>query len=189
MVVSLLLSPAALARGYDYYGDNAPPTLLKHVEQYHLKPGHQKLARGAYAYAMGDAKFMLRNFPNDPNALKLAMEIALRWPSHSTAAEPLFDNAIETYPQYAETYLIYGVYLHRMGKLDKAVDEYKKALQHNPNSADAHYNLGLALVRLNRLKEANQEAQKAYSLGHPLPGLKNELMTKGAWNPPKSKGQ
>lgn len=190
-LILALIAPnaSALTGGYDYYRNNAPPGLLKHVEQYHLKPGEKKLARGAFAYAMADAKFMLHYFPNDPNALKLAMEIALQWPNHANAAEHLFNDAVKSYPQYAQTYLIHAVYLHRRGKLEEAVKQYRKALDRNPNSADAHYNLGLALVRLNRLKEANQEAHKAYALGHPLPGLKKELMAKGAWDPPNSKGQ
>ena len=184
LAAAFAYSPFAAARyGYDYYHNDAPRKLLRNVEKYHLKPGEQKMNRGDYVYAMGDAKFMLRYFPNDPKALRLAMEISLRWPGHETDAEPWFEKAIHAFPQYGETYLIYGVYLHRRGKMERAVTEYKKAIDRDPNLADAHYNLGLALLELGRLREANEEAHRAYALKYPLPGLRNELQSRGAWVP------
>lgn len=174
------------AKGHDYYGHDAPGGLLTNVEKYHLEPGRDKLQHGRYAYAMADARFMLAYFPNNPDALKLAMEIALQWPGNEMAAKPFFEKAINSYPQHGQTYLIYGVYLHRLGKTEEAVAEYKKAIKRDPRSAEAHYNLGLALVALGHLKEANDAAHKAYALGHPLPGLKNKLKSKNAWQPAKA---
>lgn len=179
----------AAVKGHDYYGHDYPSGLLKNVEKYHLAPGKEKLQHGRYTYAMGDARFMLAYFPNNPDALKLAMEIALQWPEHNMEAMPFFEKAINSYPQHGETYLIYGVYLHRLGKTKDAVAEYKKAIERDPQSAEAHYNLGLALVALGHLKEANDAAHKAYALGHPLPGLKNELKSKEAWQPVKADGK
>ncbi|MCO6439775.1 MAG: tetratricopeptide repeat protein [Nitrococcus mobilis] len=184
LVITAMPSLAAV-KGHDYYGNDFPPGLLVNVEKYHLEPGRDKLSHGRYSYAMADARFMLAYFPNNPNALKLAMEIALQWPEHNTEAEPFFEKAIDSYPQHGETYLIYGVYLHRLGKVEDAVAEYKKAIERDPRSAEAHYNLGLALVALDRFDEANVAAHKAYALGHPLPGLKNELKSHGAWQPVK----
>ncbi len=175
----------AAVKGHDYYGNNFPAGLLKNVEKYHLAPGQDKLMHGRYSYAMADARFMLAYFPNNPNALKLAMEIALQWPEHNMEAEPYFEKAIDAYPQHSETYLIYGVYLHRLGKIEDAAAKYKKAIEQDSRSAEAYYNLGLALVALDRFDEANVAAHKAYALGHPLPGLKNELKSHDAWQPVK----
>lgn len=179
----------AAVKSYDYYGHEFLPNLLVNVEKYHLEPGRNKFQRGQYKYAMHDARFMLAYFPNNPNALKLAMEIALQWPEHNMEAKPFFEKAIGSYPQHSETYLIYGVYLHRLGKIEDAVAEYKKAIERDPRSAEAHYNLGLALVALDRFDEANVAAHKAYALGHPLPGLKNELKSHDAWQPVKENGK
>jgi tetratricopeptide (TPR) repeat protein len=130
---------------------------------------------------MRDAAFILRRFPNDPNALQLAMKVALTWPNHEQAAEPHFKKALERFPQYGETWLLYGVYLHRMGDLDEAVDNYRMALERKGPKAEAYYNLGLALFDLGELRKANRAAQEAYDRGFPLPGLRDKLQAEGAW--------
>ena len=51
------------------------------------------------------------------------------------------------------------------------------------NERNAQYNLALALIKLHRYELANEHAQRAYALGHPLPGLRAQLIAVGAWNP------
>ncbi|HYT96112.1 MAG TPA: tetratricopeptide repeat protein, partial [Casimicrobiaceae bacterium] len=43
------------------------------------------------------------------------------------------------------------------GKLDEAIDCYRRALAHKSDSADAHTNLGTALHRQGKLNEASRD--------------------------------
>lgn len=175
-----LASGASAAEPYDFYARNWPSGLHENVHRYHLRQGHEKAERGAYQYAMNEANFILARFPNDPEGLKLAMKIALDWPNNERGAMPYFRKALDRYPQHAETWLIYGVYLHRLGTPAEAVEAYRSAIERDANLADAHYNLGLALLELDEVDAASDAAQRAYDLGHPLPGLRKKLGSAGA---------
>jgi hypothetical protein len=50
-----------------------------------------------------------------------------------------------------------------------------------PDSAEAHYNLGLLYVRSGEYAEARTHAGRAYALGYPLPGLRDQLDRAGQW--------
>lgn len=171
---------AAAAESYDFYARDWPRGLHENVHRYHLPQGREKLDRGSYRYAMNDANFILSRFPNDPEGLKLVMRIALDWPNNEGVAMPYFQKALDLYPQHGETWLIYGVYLHRMGEPAEAVEAYRSAIERNDSLADAHYNLGLALLKLGELDAANAAAQRAYELGHPMQGLRRKLEDAGA---------
>lgn len=47
------------------------------------------------------------------------------------------------------------------GRIEEAIDEYRKALEYDPKDKDIHYNLGLLLSRKNRHKEAIEEYKKS----------------------------
>lgn len=47
------------------------------------------------------------------------------------------------------------------GKTKEAIEEYKKALEYDPQDRDIHYNLGYLLAKNNRYKEAIEEYRKA----------------------------
>lgn len=47
------------------------------------------------------------------------------------------------------------------GKTKEAIEEYKKALEYDPEDKDIHYNLGYLLAKSNRYKEAIEEYRKA----------------------------
>lgn len=152
------------------------------VENYHLGPAKKKLADGRTGYAMKDIEFMLRHFPNNPNALMLLPDAARRLGQPDMPAR-YFKQAIDAYPDEAMTYLVHGMYLQKRGQTAQAIAQYQQALSLNPNLPDGHYNLGLALVKSKRYAEANAHAVSAYRLGHPMPGLRNQLKRAGAWNP------
>lgn len=166
--------------GCNYYeGDSGH---IWAVEKYHLGPAKQKLSDGRTTYAMQDIEFMLRHFPNNPNALML-LETAARRLGQPDMPARYFKQAIAAYPDEPMTYLAYGMYLHKRGQTADAIAQYQRALSLNPNLPDGHYNLGLALVKAKRYAEANAHAVSAYRLGHPMPGLRNQLQRAGAWNP------
>ena len=51
-----------------------------------------------------------------------------------------------------------------------------------PNSSEAHYNIGLMYTEMEEYPLAREHAQKAYSLGFPLPGLRSKLQRAGQWD-------
>ena len=62
-----------------------------------------------------------------------------------------------------------------MGKLDKAQEEFIKALEIDPEYADAHYNLGLLFHRQGELDEAVNHYKKAILHGGNNPRPHNNL--------------
>ena len=166
--------------GCNYFdGDGAH---IGAVEKYHLGPARAKLADGRAGHAMNDLKFILRHFPNNPNALMLLDEAAKRL-GNPRLPDQYFRAAIDAYPNEPMTYVVHGMFLQKRGHTTDAIGQYRHAISLNPNLPDAHYNLGLALAQSKQLTEANAHAVAAYRLGHPMPGLRNQLMRAGAWNP------
>lgn len=55
-------------------------------------------------------------------------------------------------------------------------------------SGEIHYNLGLVLLELGDIDSALSNAQKAYSEGYSLPGLKKKLVQIGRWIAPTPTG-
>ncbi len=190
LVFCLLIAGTASAASYhsdgrcrdgcNYYGGEAAHIGV--VEKYHLGKARDKLRSKFYGPAMNDINFMLRHFPNHPQALMLLDE-AGRGQGQPNLALRYFKAAIDAYPNEGMTYLTYGMFLQKRGKLADAIEQYQLALKMNPNLPDGHYNLGLALVASKRYAEANEHALAAYRLGHPMPGLRNQLQRVGAWNP------
>jgi tetratricopeptide (TPR) repeat protein len=173
--------------GNDYYraqSDKELNNLLQQVEKYHLSPGVSNLRSGQYQYAYNEVNFILRNFPNHPQALMLMSEVCSRWKQPARCnLEAYLQRAVQVNPQAADTYTIQGIYLQNAGRVDQAIDSYKMALERNPTSMNAHYNLGLAYASKKNFEDANKHAQEAYALGMTLPGLRNMLTKAGAWKP------
>jgi tetratricopeptide (TPR) repeat protein len=187
----LIVSAGAFAQGaggFDYYAprtDNADITRLKNVEGYHLAPGQSKMARREYYYAQQEFEFILHYYPNHPKGLSLLSDLCEKYGDKrcDAAAEAWFDKAIKLNPEVGQTYLLYGIHLHRKRQLEQAVKAYRRAIELAPSSVNAHYNLGLAYVDLKQYDLANQHAQRSYQLGAYTPGLKNKLEKVGKWNP------
>jgi tetratricopeptide (TPR) repeat protein len=95
-------------------------------------------------------------------------------------AVELLEQAIEAAPDEAAAYLELGIIYRKRGQLDKAREALLRGdAAVGGESAEIHYNLGLLLIEMNDLDGAEQEARRAYALGHPLPGLKNKLLRLG----------
>lgn len=170
----------------DYYaplvGQN-DRDLFKNVELHHLGLGHEELENKRYDAALAHAEFMLRYYPNHPKALNLLSQICLRWKSPDCNAQEWFERAVARNPSAPVTYTLQGIYLHRIKRYQEAVESYKKALELDPSSVNAHYNLGLTYLELKQYEPANEQAQKAYALGAPFPGLRDRLKKAGFWKP------
>jgi tetratricopeptide (TPR) repeat protein len=174
----------------DYYSsDPEDRALLKTVHLNHLQPGISKMQKGEgggaknITGALADFEFILRYFPNDPEALNLASELCTRYKAQKCPTDLWFQNAIARNPDAAMTYVVFGIHLQRVGRPDLAVASLRKAISLQPDSVNAHYNLGLAYFELKDYDQANREAQQSYALGAQLPGLKDKLVKVGKWKP------
>ncbi len=162
-----------------YYG-NYSREHLSAVERHHLQQGRDKAKWDNPIYAWRDVEFMLRHFPNHPDALMLAIDLSFKSKDMRHAQE-LFEKAVIFDPKPAAPWVIYGLFFHRHGKLDDAIIRYQEALKRDPDMVEAYYNLGLAYFKLKQYEQANQAAQRAYALGYPLLGLRKKLEKIGEW--------
>jgi tetratricopeptide (TPR) repeat protein len=172
---------------FDYYAAKADKTIegrrLATVEQFHLGKGEQNFHSGQYSTALSEFVFILGEYPNHPRALLLLAEMCSKSKSINCDVDGLFEKAIDVNPRVAGTYVVRGLYYHRTGRLANAIVSYNQALQLDPDSLNANYNLGLAYLDQKQYARANEVAQHAYALGAPLPGLRNKLQSVGAWHP------
>jgi tetratricopeptide (TPR) repeat protein len=178
-------APAQDSVARDYYlagSEREAVQALKNMHRLHYEPALKALQARKYQYALGDLEFMLKYFPNHPQALDKIGEVALGL-KRPDIAQRRFEAALERYPQHDETYVVYGTFLHRLGRVDLAIAQYQRALEINPNSVYGNYNLGLAYVDRKEYAQANVHAQKAYELGVTFPGLRKRLQAAGAWKP------
>jgi len=181
--VFLAVGPAwGQATDNDYYASRGTE-LLSAVERYHLGPGEEGMRTKHYDSAFGDFKFILNYFPNHPQALLLMAQLCETWKSPLCDAAPFFDRAIARNPTVATTYVAYGIYQLRARKTATAIANFKQALELDPNSTNAHYNIALAYLDSQQYELANEHAQKAYALGAPVPGLRDRLKRAGYWKP------
>ena len=70
----------------------------------------------------------------------------------------------EQYPGATVVWNILGVSRTQIGKLDEAIEAYKKSISLKPDFALAHYNLGSTLQELGRLDEGEASFTKAIAL-------------------------
>lgn len=157
--------------------------LLSSVEQFHLGPGKEHLNARYYEGAYGDFRFILNQFPNHPTALLLMAQTCEQWKSPKCRGQDWFERAVAFKPDVSGTYVAQGIYLHRAKQYSQAIQSFKRALELDPDSMNAHYNLGLSYLETKQYALANEQAQSAYALGAQLPGLRNWLERVGQWKP------
>jgi tetratricopeptide (TPR) repeat protein len=173
-------------RYYDYYNPSShPPSLMDSVRINHLLRAETKLRSkdpNRLPSAFADLGYVLNYFPNHPQALSLMVQVGLE-AGYEKKVEKFLDEAIETFPDTASTWAIQGTYKARIGRLDEAIESYRHALRLKPYDMQTHYNLGLAYADKKEWDRANEQAQMAYRLGAPRPGLRERLVKAGAWKP------
>ena len=182
----------------DYY-DRDPWTqqYLRAVDSHHLYPAEEQVQKGFTTSSSGakfrniweEIDFTLRWFPNHPKGLQFMARWLPKYPHPpDKSIEYYFQRAIEYRPTAqlrpvdATTRMIYAIYLHKNNKYEKAQEQYESALSLAPDNSEIHYNLGLLLVIRKDYPGAMEHAKRAYTLGFPLPGLKNKLIKAGVWN-------
>jgi tetratricopeptide (TPR) repeat protein len=187
LACSVFLADArAQQNSNDYYAPRkgSSEETFQNVQNYHLGPGKEALATGAYTYAVANFEFILNHYPNHPLALDLMSQTCALWKNTPRCdADAWFEKAIGVNPNAAPTYIVLGLHYHRRGKFAEEIHSYQKALELQPQSLNAYYNLGLAYAAQKQYALANEAAQHAYALGAQLPGLREKLKSDGAWKP------
>lgn len=165
------------------------------VREVHAKPGLAALNalefdHIAYDRASQEFDYILRAFPNHPDILAAVIQLELRrknllpfekpW---RTPPECYLNRAKAFRPKQPHIEVLFGVYLQKLGKPEKAIPNYQRAIELDPEYAEAYYNLGLAYFEIGKYGLSLENARKAYSLGFPLKGLQNKLKRAGAWTP------
>ncbi len=167
--------------------DRSSPSRIPIVERHHFNMDIQTLKGGQTgAYIMNDLDYLLRAVPNHHRGLYTMARlfnsgekvVGGRW-----SADCYFQRALRFRPADGVVYMLYGIFLSKRGEAEKALENYQQALKLLPDSAELHYNVGLLYFDQKDYEKAMAFAEKAYALGYPLPGLRDSLKRKNAWNP------
>jgi len=162
------------------------------VEGSHFTSSVERLIKGNRSgdSPLGDINYTLRAFPNHHRALYSAIQLRINPNLYSftdmktfVPAECWLQRGLRFSPEDPIAHMLYGLLLHKMGKLQEAENYYNKSLSLMPNNAQTIYNLGLLMFDLKKYDSANQHAQFVYSNNYPLEGLKNKLISVGKWRP------
>lgn len=176
--------------GGDYYNAEDAKGLTV-VEAYHFGPPVEALQRGMSGSLGGDIAYTLEHFPNHPRALAAMARLGLRLgkpqaPGARHSVECYFQRAIDFAPRDGAARALFGAYLLSLRRDAEAVEQLQAAVEAQPGHAAAWYNLGLAHVRRKAWPAALAAAHKAYALGFPLPGLRQQLKAARQWHEPES---
>jgi len=68
-----------------------------------------------------------------------------------------------------------GLFLHKAGKTEEAIEHYREAVRLSPDSAQAHYSLGLLLINKGAFAEAVEDFQEAVRYLPNDAGVRNNL--------------
>jgi tetratricopeptide (TPR) repeat protein len=173
----------------DYYDpDPVLQARIRGIESNHMNQNVRSLQRGqSTASAAGDLRFVIAIVPNHPEALGLLMRLALmkrtdRLPeAQPYTVECWLHRATVFSPNDGTAFVVYGIYLARTGKVDKAISALERASTLKPDDTNVTYNLGLMYFEKKDYERSRENAKKAYDAGFPLPGLKNKLQQAGQW--------
>lgn len=177
------------SRAKDYRGTT--PESRNSVERRHFTPEVERLIRGeSTSDILADLDYTLNKFPNHHRALwsisryylqqnQNTAAIANSYQRGPTPPECYFHRARRFAPDDPMVPAIYGIYLHRRGDLDAALQSYLEAEALDPNLSELAYNIGLLYFDLQNYDQAEEYAIKARKLGFPLNGLDRKLQRIG----------
>ena len=165
------------------------------VEKFHFTPKVETLKGGSTASTPGgDLAYTLRAFPNHPRALMATARFSEKTkqdppPEMIYSVSCWFERAERFRPDDATVQLLFGLHLIRSGKSKDGIPKLESALALAGDDPNILYNLGLAYFELKQFDKSLEYAKQAYSLGFPLPGLKNKLQKAGKWREEPQKKQ
>jgi Tfp pilus assembly protein PilF len=172
---------------FDYANSSERQRNLPVVEKHHFTPNVEKLVNGNSGPLGGELDYTLRAFPNHPRALAALANLAVRDKTVKPvgakySVECYFERAIRFKRNDPAVRMVYGTYLLQRGEPDKAIYQLNVAVNLQPEDPNINYNLGLLYLKKKDYEQAKTYAKKAYDLGFPLPGLKNQLIQAGKWD-------
>lgn len=146
----------------------------------HFTPEVENGVRGSTGNIGGDLDYTLRAIPNHPGALATIGNVSLRdkvlqLPSAHFPTECYFERAVRFAPDDPAVRAAYGNYLAARGRTGDAITMFQVGADLAPENATINYNLGLMYMKVKKYDKAAEYAGKAYALGFPLPGLRNQL--------------
>ena len=153
------------------------------VAQHHFTPSVEYLKKGKEGRLHQDLDYTLRAFPNQHRALYsvIKYETLNKKPPLIRSAKCYLIRATAFQPKDDLSWMLFGIYYHRLGKFDRSLDMYKIALKLNPDNEQLHYNMGLLYLKMNKNDLALKHAKIAYKKGAKQPGLKNKLIKLNIW--------
>jgi tetratricopeptide (TPR) repeat protein len=171
----------------DYRLKDSSPVVQKGVDDldhYHVNLAVDELKTGSHYRSIKDnLDFALRHSPNHQVALQTLVrydrEGGKTWDFPETKCYLYWAQIFA--PDDWAVWIVGGYYFWAKNNIARAERWYRQALELNPDSADAHYNLGLLYVQLSEYDKALVHAHAAYAAGYPLPGLRNKLERAGKW--------
>lgn len=178
------------AQGYGPFNYLTSQSKLHVVESNHFTSNVESLTKGESGRIHTDIDYTLRAFPNHHRALWAMSRYYLLKIAGASETSVLSHNLKQTFPPPPECYFnrakkfapadgkvsyVYGIYLHKLGKLETALSEYRAAETASPKHAGLNYNLGLLLFDMGNYDEAQTYAERAEKLGYPLRGLQKKL--------------
>jgi tetratricopeptide (TPR) repeat protein len=173
------------SRPVDYTNPVEEAANLRLVESAHFSPKVEGLLAGDTGPLPMDIDYTLRQIPNHYRALTAMSRFQIMTPRPPGAkyrtVECYFERAMAFTPGDPNIYVLYAIHLHKKKEFDEALKYYNEANRMGLDSSEFHYNLGLLYVDTKNYEKARQHAEKAYSQGYPLPGLKNKLQRAGKW--------
>ena len=169
------------------YNDPADRPRIRQIEGNHFEQDWEMLGRGVTSSTAGaDIDFVVRASPNHHRALTALVRLSLRDKTPRPAGvkipvECYLLRALEFAPNDVEVQKIYGTYLARLGRDDEALTWFERAEKLSPDDPVLAYNIGLILTDKRDFERARKYAQKAYTGGVQLPGLREKLSRQGQW--------
>jgi Tfp pilus assembly protein PilF len=155
----------------DYFTTSRDDNLLNNVERYHLGTENfwKAYLAGGNQYAISHLEFVLRYFPNHPEALDLLGHIAKLTKTPSLPISH-YHKALRLFPQHAFTHAQYGNYLAENSvnnvQIKEGIANLKKAIEMNPKLAVAYAWLANAYYKTGNSELALQSAKKAKKLNY-----------------------
>jgi len=177
---------------FDYRAQTAEQKDL--VEAHHFDTEYQAYLRGEEQVTTKSGRgspvlgfdYTLRAFPNQYRALAAMDKISLKQgtdrPRGSTyTVRCWFERAVAFVPDDALVRAMYAVYLSRRGREKAATEQIGQAVQMGSDSANVMIQVAFAYMNLKDYENAQKYAERAYELGYPVFGLRDQLRAMGKW--------
>ena len=168
----MLISPVKAQKiNNDYFTALKNDELLTSVEHYHLgtESFWNAFMEGENHQVFEELKYVLRYFPNHPEALDLLGSIA-QYTKNESLPIPYYRKALELFSQHAYTHAQYGRYLSEIGDDDilikEGIAELNNSIEMNPKLAVAYTWLANAYNKIGNSELALQADKKAEELGY-----------------------